>query len=396
MKKIIKALLIMFLSVSMLACSTAKDKVTTVSTKEEAKEMMEEFFSGLLEEERISIISLDEEGNETSHTVIDGEKMHIMDEYSDYYLFEENGIRYSIITGEDQPYEDFFSYEVYKGSLDMIVNMFVLGYFDADDEAGITYSATKTEKTDGTQEILTTIEVPDEDTSALITISGDKNADAKVTALNWKAEYGEEVYNYAYSFSYDESVEIPEYTIIDYSANYIHVDSPYATFAEMMDQHKDEFFSYHNRDERVYVTIEEDGRHYQLCGEFTEEQYEAYNALDYMADDYFDQMVACYKELAIVDCVDFTAAILTEEERNALIGKTVGELVDEGFENSGWSMYDDEAYLFMEKMLMDYSVKITLPEGFDIESDFEFEDLYDAVVEEVEFEDASFSAIPME
>ena len=77
------------------------------------------------------------------------------------------------------------------------------------------------------------------------------------------------------------------------------------------------------------------------------------------------------------------------------MGKPVREMFDQGFEEAGWSVGDDEVYLFLSRDHMEYSVKVTPSDDFDAESDFEVEDMMDFPVERVEFTQASTYFFPI-
>ena len=89
--RVLGALLAASMALPMQACGK-KDELTTVTTKEEVKELTDTFYAGLEEADPISMTSY-ANGTKTMTLVIDGDKMHVADDVSgsSYYLFKENG-----------------------------------------------------------------------------------------------------------------------------------------------------------------------------------------------------------------------------------------------------------------------------------------------------------------
>ena len=121
---------------------------------------------------------------------------------------------------------------------------------------------------------------------------------------------------------------------------------------------------------------------------------EAWNAIDYDADDYDDQMKAVYDLMKVEECKDFTETIPKQEEMDVYVGKTVGELLADGFEGNGWGI-GEEADVYLAKDGFIYKAGVKLPDGFDVEGEFEFEDLSDAVIEKMEFSEVEPYLFPI-
>ena len=73
----------------------------------------------------------------------------------------------------------------------------------------------------------------------------------------------------------------------------------------------------------------------------TDEQYEAYEAIDYADEDYEERQKAIITSVEDVTIEDYKDRIPTQEDLDSWIGKTCGELESAEFYNSG-NMIDDE------------------------------------------------------
>jgi hypothetical protein len=122
---------------------------------------------------------------------------------------------------------------------------------------------------------------------------------------------------------------------------------------------------------------------------------EAYNGLDFEADDYSEQVDKLLDPLAITDCVDFTALSLDQKTLDGYAGKKISELIDEGFGQNGYGISEESSEIYLDRNDIVYKFEVTLPEGFDTESDFEFEDLYDCVITKGSYFDTNTSLLPL-
>ncbi len=398
--------LLLTLALVLTGCGEKKS-TATAKTKREVKKRVEQFYGGLSEADNIM---MEAKAGDSVSSVFKKDGNKICVEYPEYemtyYAFTEDGHNYVISDGETA-YEDDFSYMLFSSSIDTSLAMFVTGVFEEPEEGSgedLAYSATRTDVTSGSNtssELVYTISGEDEDGETVeLTVTG-KAENGNVTGFIWNAVSGEESETIEYSFTHGGvSVELPEYTIESepsLSGEIVHVDSPYATLQDVINElGEDENLSTIMYGDYVYVVTEKDGRHYQLTAPISEEDNELYGDLDFFADDYQDQVNAILGKLEVTDCVDFTDCILTADEASAYTGKTVGELVSEGFSGNGWSIWDGNAELYMEKDCVVYKVLADETEGFDENADFEFEDLYDFVVRGMEFDEVSFTAFPIE
>jgi len=197
-------------------------------------------------------------------------------------------------------------------------------------------------------------------------------------------------------FKYDGiSITLPEYEIFDISDYYEHVDSPFKTFEEAKKTVGKETLSYTIYDNLVVAVVNHEGKLYQLSAEMDEATTEAYNGIDFEADDYSEQVDKLLDPLAITDCVDFTALCLDQKTLDGYVGKKIGELIDEGFGQNGYGISEESSVIYLDRNDIVYEFEVTLPEGFDTEKDFEFEDLYDCVVTKGSYFDTNTSLLPL-
>ncbi|MBR1759027.1 MAG: hypothetical protein IJ744_09950 [Lachnospiraceae bacterium] len=380
------------------------ETVVTASTKEEVKKMADAFFEKLYQADPVRMTTLTD-GEKSSVYTKDGTSICEEDLTSNvtYYLFEQDGVHYAIYDGETA-YEDSFMYELYANWIGSYFPMFLTGYFEIEDaEDPFTYEATKTEKTENgvtTSELAYSISGEVEGNAATVRVDGKADADGNITSIAYAVESSEQNVNYVWTFDYDVTVELPAYTIesndsetrIEWS--YETVPSPYETVGDAYaDAGNAGLLSIMQGDEYIGI-CQKDGRYYQLKASFTGEAVEAWNNLDYDADDYDDQLKAVYDLMKVEECWDFTQTLPKQEEMDVYVGKTVGELFAEGFEGSGW-VVDEDAFLYLAKDGFVYKMQVTLPDGFDTEDDIEYEDFSDAVIQSVEFSEVELYLFPI-
>ena len=385
-----------------MGCS--QETTTTVEvnadTKADVKTMTETFYAGLADSNPVALTSqLD--GEVTNIFTRAGTSMKIDDKANGivFYLFEENGKKYFLTDDMDQPTEEEYTYNMYNSTPEMVLTMAVLGYFQDDQqEEGLTYSATKKEVTENgkTQsELKVTITAEQDGTKAELTSLGTKTDD-KVNHITFSITQGEQSMSQELDFKYDGiSITLPEYEIFDISEYYEHVDSPFKTFEEAKKTAGKETLSYTIYDNLVVAVVNHEGKLYQLSAEMDEATTEAYNGIDFEADDYSEQVDKLLDPLAITDCVDFTALSLDQKTLDGYVGKKIGELVDEGFGQNGYGISEENSVIYLDRNDIVYEFEVTLPEGFDTEKDFEFEDLYDCVVTKGSYNDTNTSLLPL-
>ncbi|MCR5134364.1 MAG: hypothetical protein K6B12_01880, partial [Clostridiales bacterium] len=98
-------------------------------------------------------------------------------------------------------------------------------------------------------------------------------------------------------------------------------------------------------DNTFYYGMEMDGSYYRFKAEMTQEQRDALFNIDYAADDAEEQENAILSDLVITDRQKLDDQILSQEDLDALVGKTGQELLDAGW-TPGYG-YDLEAGEFM-------------------------------------------------
>ena len=95
----------------------------------------------------------------------------------------------------------------------------------------------------------------------------------------------------------------------------------------------------------VYV-FELNGTYWRLTAQLTPEQSTAIMALDILEEDYNDKLAELVSPLAITNCENLNEMMLTEEEMNALAGKTGEDLLNAGWTSGyGYNLEDMEFYL---------------------------------------------------
>lgn len=385
-----KKLFITLLALMMLLVSACAGNSKTVNTREEAQQMVEEFFDGLLEADPIKV---DTYQNDTlmSTFMKDGDKMYQY--YEDagygYYLFIKDDVKY-LISDDLTLMEDDFMYDMSLQTLEFMLMMNVTGYFDVDD-GSLTFKATN--KAD--KELLLEISGESDDTQVNINTTA-KKENNQISEITTEMTAGEQTFSTTYKFEYNTHINLPEYKVPVTYDNMPHVDSPYATFGQVINElDEDEDLFYALMENQLVVIDEVDNRYYQYSTVLDDETFEKYNNLDFMADDYNQQVYSLISELPIEDCIDFTDSLLSPDSLKAYVGKTIQALVDDGFEINGYSFYEDDANVFVTKDLMTYKVDAIIVDDFDPEADFESEDLVVLGIVDMEFDSVEYAALPM-
>jgi len=388
------------------AAPAASETVKTAETKEDAKKLADAFYGGLAKANPVSMTSFIN-GTEASTFMASGDTFCLVDPSSDitYYMFIEDGKKYFIGDGETA-YEDEYMYDMFSESLESTLQMFVTGIYDVEDDGALQFSAKQTDKTENgavTSKLVSVITGEEDGKAATMTVTGTAR-NGTVSSILYEAEAGGEKESAEFKFSYDNiSIDLPAYTIGESYGGYSditlegeHVDSPYRTLDELIATlGEDDYLLYTMEDDRVYAVGEKDGRQYQFSAVLSAEDMEAYEALDFFSDTYNEDVYAILGKLTVDDCVDFTGCIVPQDELDAFAGKTVQDLVDAGYENTGWSVFEGDAMLTFDKDLMEYEAKVTPTDGFDENSDFDFEDMLGFRVEQFRFSAPEYAALPI-
>lgn len=174
-------------------------------------------------------------------------------------------------------------------------------------------------------------------------------------------------------------------------------ESPYQTFAEWIDSYDDPdlvpYMIMNSTD--VYGVAKKDGHYYQLSGKFTAEESQAFDALDFFDENYRNNVLDLLRNVKVDACLDFTDRLPSQSQLDAYKGKTMKDLVNDGYEETGWNFWEEGSDMFVEKDGFEYTVSVELPEGFDYEREFEYSELDDAKIVNMEFEEVSMSALPL-
>ena len=387
-----KKVLILFLCITaMFLTSCSSDK--TVKTKEECKAMAEAFYKDLYDADQFTMTS-SYDGTTTNIFSKDGDRYYVNNvdpEYGyDYYLFMEDGVKY-LLSDDRTLFKDEGMYDMTADTLDLTLAMNVMGYYDAETE-DLSFEATQK----GDSQLVTVVKGKAEDGSDLtITTTGTKT-DGKVTSILTEMNYGGETHQMEYEFEYDQHIELPEYTVPKSYDNLPHVESPYHTIGELYDltgDDKNALMAIY--DDLLLMIAGRDGRWYQFSATVSQELMDQVDALDFMDDDYEEKYNALFADLEIEDCIDFTDELISAEEWNSYAGKTIGDLVNDGFEVTGYSFWEQSNCIYADKDGMTYMIEVDPTEGFDTEGEFEYEDLYGFIVKGGEFDSPEYSILPM-
>lgn len=93
----------------------------------------------------------------------------------------------------------------------------------------------------------------------------------------------------------------------------------------------------------IYVyAFELGGSWYRAVAEMPTETFDAYMALDFSDEQYDEKAQALLGDLAITRIEDLNQAVPTQEQLDALVGKTFGELLEDGWSFDGYNFEDME------------------------------------------------------
>ncbi len=384
---------------ALCGCSGSAAVEVTADNKADAKKLVDEFYNGLADANPVEMSSA-QNGEVPSIFTRDGSKLRYEDKTNGYlfYLFEENGKKYFLSSDMKEPTEEEYTYDLYDNTIEMTLTYMINAYFqDELEEEGLTYAASRKDVTaDGKteSELTTSVSAVQDGIKAEITSVG-KKTDDKVTNITFTMTQGNETVTRELNFNYEGiSIELPEYEIFDISKYYEHVESPFKTFADAKEAVREDLY-YVTYDNLAVAVVHTDGKLYQLSAQMDADTFEKYNALDSDAEDYTEQVNSLIDPLAVTDCVDFTALAIDQKTLDAYAGKKIGDLIDEGFSHNGYGIGDEGSYVYLDKNDIVYEFEVTLPEGFDTDKDFEFEDFYDCVIKKASYHDTNTSLLPL-
>lgn len=135
--------------------------------------------------------------------------------------------------------------------------------------------------------------------------------------------------------------------------------------------------------ENKYVyAFEQDGNIYRAVADMPDEVFDAYFALDWDDPDYDAKVSELISPLEIVSITNLSETEPTQEEMDALIGRTGEELFHDGWSSWGWNLEDMEFYFDHGA----YSYIITFEGEIENPNDFDEEDIYPLVVASVRYD----------
>lgn len=130
-----------------------------------------------------------------------------------------------------------------------------------------------------------------------------------------------------------------------------------------------------------------------VVGEMTDEQYEEYNNLDWLEEEDLEKIKAILDTMTNVKSKVIFDLVPSQEELDSYIGKSIAELEDLGFENSGYIDSEINHTYFYDGPL--YSINVVVDKG-DITKEYDDltrEDFEKIVIESVEFQSFSFGIL---
>lgn len=169
----------------------------------------------------------------------------------------------------------------------------------------------------------------------------------------------------------------------------------FATLGEAMaaaEEHQSQSSTYHS----AYVmAFELNGDYWRVAAELNDEQAAALDALDMLDDDYDAKLKELLSPIAVTKCEKLNDLKLTEDEMNALVGKTGEDLLKDGWTSGyGYNLEDKEFYL--EKSPFTYFVTFSFEEKLEDSDDFDVEEaIRPMTVKSVAFEGLGDGATEM-
>ncbi len=386
-KTLYKLLSLLLIAMIFTSCAGNTSKA---NTKEKVQALVEEFYDGIVKQDKY-ILTSSSNGEVYSTSIVDGEnvKFDYADEsFSDLYLFVENGNKYVMYEG-DQVYEDSELYDMYLQGIGIDDRTFIDGYLSIDDPE--TKYEASLKKQNNTKELIINIDstYEGEEYNAVLTV---KAVDDKLISFEHNTKTADQSSNILSEYQYDNvELIIPEHEL-PVAREYTHIESPYKTIGDIVNK---------LGVDEIYTTIQEN-RFYtvdgtlELSAAIPDDIYAALEALDFFDENYKTKMLDLVKDLEIDDCIDFSEYVLDQDDFNNYIGRSVEDLVVDGFEGNGWSTYEDTLIIWLEKDGMVYEANIEIPEDLNVDEMEDFSDLYSATIKDMKFSEVSMAAIPLQ
>lgn len=394
-KNILRIITIAIISLlALTACTNNASGVKEFKGKDEVEAASEEFYKQVLSDNHLKMITT--MNGAKSEFSIDEDKMYYKDETSGigYYLFTKDSHKYVMYEGEE-PVEDEFMYDMTRDSINTVLGTFLNGLYEVEDDS-LVFSAKQTKQ--GNKEILEVkTEINSEEENGTMTTVGTKQ-DGKVVNIAIKySDSAQENEMYNFDFDYENyAVNLPEYEL-PVARTYTHVDSPVKTVGgldALLAKDEDLHYMIDGEDD-LYIGQKIDDKYYQFYAKLSQEKVEALTALDFFADDYSEKALAIISDVEFSDCIDLTEYVLSQDKLDGLIGLTLEELMNQGFEQSGYSVYDDVGFAYAYKDIADYVIELDMTEKFAEDAEIEFDDLLGFRVKKIEFNDFNLSEFPL-
>ena len=126
---------------------------------------------------------------------------------------------------------------------------------------------------------------------------------------------------------------------------------------------------------------------YKVVADMSEKEYQAYNDADFN-EEIINGILFGLKNVTVTDISDI---VPTQEEMNIYVGKTLGDLEKDGFENTGWLGEEETG---INQFFYDgpvYYCKVTLADGVVVEDmdEYSANDLRELEIGSVEFQGIS-------
>ena len=102
-----------------------------------------------------------------------------------------------------------------------------------------------------------------------------------------------------------------------------------------------------------------DGDWIKVISNLTKDQAEALDALDVTADDYDAKYDALVRTFTVATVEDLNVLIPPQKDLDALVGQPLGALEDQGYEMDGWSITEDEAWVFVSSDKVSLRVQLS-------------------------------------
>lgn len=187
-------------------------------------------------------------------------------------------------------------------------------------------------------EVIRTLTVKDAAYSAVSDYSTEHDFDLKGgrTLAEYEGQFNDE----------DETVfySIPEIPL---------AESPFKTIGDAFACQSETYQATAAEDKYIYV-FAKDGAYYRVEAAITQELLDKIDALDFLDENYSQNLTDLIGPLPITRVADLSACIPPQEELDALVGATGQELLDMGFEYGSGYTFFDKAEMYLVKDLCEY------------------------------------------